>query len=154
MWRARVASGSAIVAELHHVRGHDLVVEIARSMDLRGKRNDAPERLDSESYSKIVECLQEVDLRWSAGPQGEEVLAGLRATYEPSVRALADYLLLDIPNWLPPTETSDHWERGPRGIIASRLIRGLASGALEPNALASQRRSSFLRRRPLGDQLK
>jgi hypothetical protein len=125
-------------ARMTFAMARQVVVELVRSMELRGKRTDVPERLNAESYCKIVECLEETNLNWNGGPQGEEVLAGVRATYEPLLHALATHLLIDVPPWLPPKESADHWERGPRGIIARRLIEGLATGAMEPNSLASK----------------
>jgi hypothetical protein len=106
-------------------------------MELRGPRSEAPQRLEANDYATIIARLSEAKLNWNGGPQGEELLAGVRSTYEPLVHLLADHLLIDIPAWLPAGEAADHWERGPRGIIARRLIQGLATGDMTPDSVGS-----------------
>jgi hypothetical protein len=130
-------------ARMTFAMARQVVVELVRSMDIQGKRADALERLEPGGYGQIIAQLSEAKLSWNGGPQGEELLAGVRATYEPLVHILAEHLLIDIPGWLPPDETADHWERGPRGIIARRLVQGLATGDALPDALsAAGRRAS------------
>ena len=55
----------------------------------------------------------------------EELLAALRATYEPLLDGLASYLLLRLPGWSVSGEARDHWVRGPRGTLARRLVEEL-----------------------------
>ena len=64
---------------------------------------------------------------WAGGPQSQETLAALRATYEPLLDGLSRYLLLPLPGWTAGDDDADHWERGPRGLIASHLIEQLSS---------------------------
>jgi hypothetical protein len=35
---------------------------------------------------------------------------------------LAAYLLLPLPGWMAKDADRDHWERGPRGTLARRLV--------------------------------
>jgi hypothetical protein len=133
-------------ARMTFAMARQVVVELVRSMDLGGKRLGGAERLSRESYAKIVECLTEANLKWNGGPEGEEILAGVRATYEPLLHALAVHLLIEVPTWLPPAETPDHWERGPRGIIASRLIHGLATDSKRGAQLRSGRLKDRMKR--------
>jgi len=44
------------------------------------------------------------------GPAVDQQLADLRASYEPYVAALAAYLLMPLPPWLPPPNMHDNWE--------------------------------------------
>jgi hypothetical protein len=60
------------------------------------------------------------------GPETQEILAGLRATYEPLLDGLASALLLKLPPWIASEDATDHWQRGHRGLIASRLIEQLS----------------------------
>jgi hypothetical protein len=46
---------------------------------------------------------------------------------------MADYLLIELPPWIPAEDGPDHWERGHRGMMARRLIEGLASRTMTPN---------------------
>jgi hypothetical protein len=44
------------------------------------------------------------------GPEADQKLTMLRAKYEPYVNALAEYLLVALPPWLPETDASDDWQ--------------------------------------------
>lgn len=61
------------------------------------------------------------------------MLAALRATYEPLLDGLAAHLLLPLPGWMAEDDDRDHWQRGPRGTLARRLVDELmqAAGAAE-----------------------
>ena len=39
---------------------------------------------------------------------------------------LASSLLLSLPTWIAAEDAADHWQRGHRGLIASRLIEQLS----------------------------
>jgi len=109
-----------------------VVVELARSLRLAPARMaDAP-RLGPEDFGKMIERFEAAGLVWNGGPGASETLAAVRATYEPLLASLGDYLLIPVPAWIGAEETADHWERGPRGVIARRLIVGLADGSLSP----------------------
>jgi hypothetical protein len=75
----------------------------------------------------------------------------VRATYEPLLRGLAGYLMISLPGWVPEVDFADHWERGPRGIIARRLVGGLADGSLAAGEKSSGKKTRAGR---LRDQLK
>ena len=64
---------------------------------------------------------------------------------------LANYLLIPLPGWIPSNDGADHWERGPRGIIARRLVGGLADGTLAPSRRG---RRNSTRAERLRDQLR
>ncbi len=118
-------------ARMTFAMARQVVVELVRSLDLPGVRSTGPERLTATEYREIVEGFERAGMKWNGGSQGEETLAAVRATYEPSLHALADYLLISLPGWIAGQETPDHWERGPRGIIARRLVHGLSTGAID-----------------------
>jgi hypothetical protein len=44
------------------------------------------------------------------GPEADAILAHLRQMYEPFVGALADWLLMPLPPWLPPPGATDVWK--------------------------------------------
>jgi hypothetical protein len=60
------------------------------------------------------------------------MLLALSASYEPLLQSLAGYLRTPLPPWVTASDTPDHWERGPRGVLAKRLIAGLADGSISP----------------------
>jgi hypothetical protein len=76
----------------------------------------------------MVTILLEAGIRWNDSANVEETLAALRATYEPLLDGLASALLLPLPAWVARQEVADHWRRGHRGLIASRLIEELSRG--------------------------
>ena len=59
--------------------------------------------------------------------KAENTLAEFRATYEPFLIGLAQYLLLTLPGWLPEGEPLDNWQNSPRGRSAKRLVEAMAS---------------------------
>ncbi|HEX3126636.1 MAG TPA: hypothetical protein VH394_04845, partial [Thermoanaerobaculia bacterium] len=63
-------------------------------------------------------AVQQAGVRWTPATNADEILAALRATYEPLLDGLAKALLLPLPGWIA-TEEADHWQRGHRGRIAS-----------------------------------
>jgi hypothetical protein len=118
-------------ARMTFAMARQVIVELVRSLDLPSVRPVGEERLSATDYAAMVESFAAAGLTWNGGLQGEETLAAVRATYEPQLAALADHLLIDVPGWVAGADSPDHWERGPRGIIARRLVQGLASGAVE-----------------------
>jgi len=119
-------------ARMTFAMARSVLVELMRSLDLPTTRPQPLDRLSGDEFATILEELEGVGLKWNGGPHAEEILATARATYEPQLDALADYLLISVPRWVGAAETPDHWERGPRGIIARRLVEGLSSGAIDP----------------------
>jgi hypothetical protein len=58
------------------------------------------------------------------------MLAALRATYAPLMQGLAEYLRIPLPGLTPAGDAPDHWDQGPRGLIARRLVEGLTEGTM------------------------
>jgi hypothetical protein len=104
-----------------------VIIEIARSFRVSALKGVDQPRLAPGDFPKMISYLEEAGLAWNGGERASETLAAVRATYEPQLQALGDYLLIPLPGWLAD-DSADHWERGPRGIIARRLIEGLAAG--------------------------
>ena len=101
-------------------------MEMGRSLHVAPRR-DQPNRLSHEDFQRIEALFEGADVNWSGGDGAEETLAALRATYEPMLHTLADYLLIPLPPWVAAEgEGADHWEQGRRGGIASRLVEDLA----------------------------
>jgi hypothetical protein len=70
---------------------------------------------------RLKQDLIEAGFNWETA-KAEELLAALRATYEPLLDGLASYLLLSLPGWSASVDARDHWVRGPRGTLAQRLV--------------------------------
>lgn len=81
-------------------------------------------RLDREQFSQFTHALAEAGFKWE-NRDAAELLAALRATCEPLLDAVAVYLLLPLPGWMPEQHASDDWQRGSRGTPARYLVREL-----------------------------
>ncbi len=136
-------------ARMTFTMARQVVVELARSFRIAPSRYDGGNRLDSEAYAQLVVVLRRSGLAWSEGEHTEETLAALRATYEPLLDGLCRYLVLPLPAWTAGDDDADHWERGPRGLIASHLIEQLSSrvGVARTEETASTHWKSTLAKR-------
>jgi len=113
-------------ARMTFTMARQILVEVSRTFGVRPSRYDGGDRLPHETYLRLQAILAEAGLHWAGGAAAEETLAALRATYEPLLDGLAKALVLRLPEWVAAEDARDHWERGHRGMIASRLIRDLA----------------------------
>jgi hypothetical protein len=109
-----------------------VALEMARSLGAPAPKEKPPSRLGPEDYEAMLDAFAAASLTWNPSDEAPGTLAAVIATYEPLMQALADYLLTPLPPFVTTREAVDHWERGPRGVIARRLIDGLAAGGLEP----------------------
>ena len=114
-------------ARLTFSAGRHVLVEMARSFGIMPSRFTGGNRLDPESYDRLEQALLDAGIDWRAGPESQDTLATLRATYEPLLDALSVHLHMSVPDWLPSGADSDNWERGPRGLLAGRLVEELAN---------------------------
>jgi len=110
--------------------------------------------LDHAAFLQLQLDLIETGYNWD-NSEPEEILADLRATYEPLLDGLARYLLLPLPGWNLSDTARDHCVRGPRGMLARRLVDDLSERApdcqtehneSEANSRWRRLRSRFKRR--------
>jgi hypothetical protein len=79
-------------------------------------------RLTSSEYAQMRADLKDYGMLIVDDEAAEKRLVEFRSTYEPFLIGLADYLLLTLPDWLPPPEMLDNWQNSPRGRSAKRLV--------------------------------
>jgi len=103
---------------------------MTQSFGVPPSRYTGGDRLAHEVFLQLELELAEAGFKWNT-PDAEELLAALRATYEPLLDALASYLLLPLQGWSAGDTARDHWVRGPRGTLARRLVDELS----EPMAI-------------------
>jgi hypothetical protein len=117
-----------------------ILVEMAQSFGVAPSRYTGGDRLDHPTFQQLAQNLAEAGFEWETA-EAEELLAALRATYEPLLDGLASYLLLRLPEWMADDPHRDHWERGPRGTLARHLVDELmlTGGATEQGAEDSSR---------------
>jgi len=121
-------------ARMTFTMARQVLVEMARSFAIPPSRYDGGNRLGPEDYARMEAAFERAGLGWTAGENTRETLAALRATYEPLLDGLARHLLLPLPGWVADEDATDHWERGHRGTIASRLVAELADRAGTPGS--------------------
>jgi hypothetical protein len=71
---------------------------------------DNPDRLPPENFDRVCELMLEANLRLCGDPEAPARLHALRALYEPHAQALADYLGMSLPSWVPEPLAKDQWK--------------------------------------------
>ena len=115
---------SPLQARMTFKMAREILVEMAESFDVSPSRYSGGDRLDHQAFLRLEQDLIEAGFNWETA-EAEELLAALRATYEPLLHGLASYLLLSLPGWSASEDARDHWVRGPRGTLARRLVNEL-----------------------------
>jgi hypothetical protein len=68
------------------------------------------DRLDHATFERVRAALEAAGVPLRMGEDAEEVLADLRAGYEPYLGALAATLRMPLPGWLPDANLLDDWQ--------------------------------------------
>jgi hypothetical protein len=68
------------------------------------------DRLDHATYLQVRAALEAAGVPLSLGADAEELLAALRAAYEPYVTALSRAMHMPLPRWLPSADEIDDWQ--------------------------------------------
>lgn len=89
-FRARMTFTTGCLAAVEMIRVFHLAVAA-----------EPADRLPPEAFARLRAELADAGLTMS-GDAPEAALAAIRATYEPMVQVLADYLLLSLPTWEAP----------------------------------------------------
>ena len=132
-------------ARMTFTMARQVVIEMARSLSVQPSRFSGGTRLSHDEYLKMEAIFADKALTWRGGPDAEETLAALRATYEPLLDGLGSALLLPLPGWMAADDAADHWQKGHRGMIASRLIEQLADRS-EGAVSSATRKNRFTER--------
>ena len=120
-------------ARMTFTMARQVVVEMARSLGVSPSRYAGVDRLPPETFTRMLEVFETAGLRWNGGPEARELLASLRATYEPLLDGLGLRLMLPLTGWIAADDAADHWQRGHRGLIASKLIEELSDRSSRTN---------------------
>ena len=78
------------------------------------------DRLPPPDLRSLREMLARAGVRFSDGPAADERLGELRRMYEPYANALAEYLLMALPPWLPAGGGVDNWQTSAWERISPR----------------------------------
>jgi hypothetical protein len=96
------------------------VLEMSRVFETNPATNG--DRLSRVDFERLAARLSEAGLAWNNPHDAERRLASLRATYEPFLEVLSNYLLLPLPGWLPDRTLRDDWQQGFEGTAATWLL--------------------------------
>jgi hypothetical protein len=75
--------------------------------------------------------MTEAGLRLCGDPESPARLHALRALYEPHAAALADYLGMSLPGWVPEPLAKDQWK-------TVEAVRSQAAAVLKDTVLSDQ----------------
>jgi Ion channel len=67
-------------------------------------------RMTSEQLTELRAQLAARDVHLSHESDDDKTLEELRALYEPYTKVLSQYLLMQLPEWLPKSRVSDNWQ--------------------------------------------
>ncbi len=119
-------------------RQAELTFAIARHavVDLSQVFGTAPqplpqERLTPPDLARIRETLAQHGLKLRGGDEANAKLTDLRRMYEPYVFALASYLSLSLPPWIPVKKGKDNWQTTAWAQTAGMVEKEAASGILD-----------------------
>ena len=112
---------SPLQARMTFAMAREILVEMARSFHVAPSRYTGGDRLDHSTFVSLEQNLDELG-HPCVTPEAKELLVGSRAAYEPLLDGLSAYLRLPLPGWSAGEADRDHWERGPRGTLARRLV--------------------------------
>jgi Ion channel len=96
------------------------IVELARVLGVK-EVAVGDSRLTAIEFGRMRETLKESGLE-IVEADAELQLARFRATYEPFLGSLAQYLMAPLPKWISSEEQLDNWENNKRGATAKKLV--------------------------------
>jgi Ion channel len=119
-------------------RQADLTFAIARhaAVDLSQVFKTPPRalphnRLPTEDLRRIRDVLAQHGAKLLDGPDANRKLTDLRNMYEPYLYALAEYLDLSLPPWIPARKGKDNWQTTAWGRSAGLLEKEAAAIAAD-----------------------
>jgi hypothetical protein len=94
-----------------------------------------PDRLPPENFDRVCNLILDAGLRLCGDPDAPARLHALRALYEPHSQALADYLGMSLPGWVPEPLAKDQWK-------TVEAVRSKAASILK-DTVVSERAEAF-----------
>jgi len=84
---------------------------VADMCNVLGQRPRLPvDRLPREELTRLRQTLDLAGVKWKDSEATERQLAELRGLYEGHVSALAEFLVMPLPRWIPPAAVRDNWQ--------------------------------------------
>ena len=105
---ARIEDRSVLMARLTFAMARHAVVDLCAVFRLT-PTPPAVDRLPPSEEKRLESFLAAVDVRFPADEASVARFRDLRATYEPYVQALSRFLIMPLPDWVPPEGVKDSW---------------------------------------------
>jgi hypothetical protein len=105
---ARIEDRPVPTARLTFAMARHAVVDLCAVFRLE-PTPPAADRLPPPEEKRLETFLAAVDVRLHADDAAVAKLGALRAMYEPYVQALSSFLIMPLPEWVPPEGMSDTW---------------------------------------------
>lgn len=119
-----------------------VLIEISRSLDVTPQLMTDTKRVSAAALAETEQMLLAAGWRWTGGAEVEEMIAALRASYEPMLEGLSSYLVLPLPTWIANNDVS---ARDGRKSLVWRLtqiqlseISGAADGSQPDQAFSGK----------------
>ena len=116
-------------AQLTFAIGRHALVDLCHVYNLEKveaawRASGGPHRLSPDHFNRVCDLMQDANLRLCGDPEAPARLHALRALYEPSAQALADYIAMPLPDWYPKPLAKDQWKavESVRSQAAASLI--------------------------------
>ncbi|MGP8261018.1 MAG: potassium channel family protein [Acidobacteriaceae bacterium] len=110
--------------------------------EAKWRAHEGADRLPPANFDLLCGAMKEMGMRLCGDPDAPARLHALRALYEPHAHALADYLGLSLPLWVPEEHAKDQWKtvEAVRSQAASILKSTVVSDQSEAIRLHSEER--------------
>jgi len=99
--------------------------------EAKWRDRSGPDRLPPDDFKRVCDLMLETGLHLCGDPEASARLHALRALYEPHAQALADYLGMSLPGWIPEPRAKDQWK-----IVEA--VRSKAASILKQTVVSDQ----------------
>ncbi len=125
-----VEGAQARQAQLTFAMARHALIDLGHVFSLEKKaqllRESGADRLPPKEFSRLCEALGDTSLRMCGDAASGDRLRAMRVLYEPQAMALAEYLKMPLPPWIPEPTAKDQWQTIERlRSEAEAVLRGM-----------------------------
>jgi len=131
------------LVDLGHVfRLEKMEARLREHADVEGASNGSipPDRLPLADFKLLCAFISEAGLRLCGDPDASARLHALRALYEPHAHALAGYLAMPLPAWVPEPRAKDQWKLVE--LVRSKAAASISDAAASPALVSLVKKSA------------
>lgn len=113
-------------AQLTFAMARHAVVDLSQIYSASPNKEDS-DRLPVQELARLRVALAEAGVPLREGEAADQRLIELRRMYEPYIKALANFMLMPLPPWMPAKSVIDNWqtsawERNP-AVVATKFAK-------------------------------